>query len=102
MPMRCARFPWIIVLLVGLVACVPLPGNHSLSRRTVTGKQGENTLVAQDGSACRVTAAAYERVQIGDDHTCAWKEVEANGTGRAIPDTRPSPRRRPGLPNPPS
>jgi hypothetical protein len=82
-------------------ACIPLPGNRSLSRRTVFGKQGENTLVADDGASCRVTADAFARVQIGDDHTCAWKEVNADGTGRTVPDTRPGRTTLPGRPGRP-
>jgi hypothetical protein len=84
-----------------LAACVPLPGNRSLARRAVAGKQGENVLVAHDGSWCRVTAAAFARAQIGDDHTCAWQEVGADGSGRAIPDARPGRTRLPAVPRPP-
>ncbi len=97
--MRSARLVLAGAVLVS--ACIPLPGNRSLSRRTVAGKQGENTLVSTDGSSCRVTASAFERAQIGDDHTCAWKEVEADGSGRALPDGRPERTRLPGRPGKP-
>ena len=79
-------------------ACVPLPGNRELSRRGVSGKQGEDTLVSFDGASCRVTADAFARVQVGDEHTCAWKQVEADGSGRAVPDLRPGRTRLPARP----
>ncbi len=79
-------------------ACVPLPGGHSLTRRTVYGKQGENVLVADDGSTCRVRGDTYERVQPGDEHTCAWKDADDQATPRAVPDPKPVPRRPPGRP----
>ena len=80
-------------------ACVPLPGNRSISRRMVVGKQGEDTLVADDGAWCRVTAPAFARVQVGDEHTCAWKEADDGAP--AVPDGRPRRTRLPGLPDRP-
>jgi hypothetical protein len=93
----------IVALLAAVVAsaCVPLPGNRALARRAVTGKQGENVLVSTDGSWCRVTAAAFARVQVGDDHTCAWQEVADDGSGRVVPDARPGRTRLPAVPGRP-
>ena len=82
-------------------ACVPLPGNRELSRRAVAGKQGEDTLVSFDGASCRVTADAFARVQVGDDHTCAWQQVAGDGSGRAVPDLRPGRTRLPARPGGP-
>ncbi len=87
---RCWRAAPVAAALV-LAACIPLPGGHSLSRRQVTGKQGAHTLIADDGATCAVTAPTFEKVQVGDDHTCAWKEAE-DRSGPALPTGR-QPRR---------
>jgi hypothetical protein len=93
--------PFAVAGVLACAACVPLPGNRALSRRSVAGKQGEDTLVSFDGASCRVTADAFARVQVGDDHTCAWKEVAADGSGRAVPDPRPGRTRLPARPGGP-
>lgn len=78
----------LLLFALAAAACIPLPRGHALSRRTVWSKQGEDTLVAQDGSWCRVTATTFARVRVGDDHTCVWKEVGASGAGRVVSDVR--------------
>lgn len=88
------------VAVVLAAGCVPLPGGHSLTRRVVAGKQPENTLVAQDGSTCRVRGDEYDRAQVGDERRCAWKDVGVDGSGRGTPSPRPEPRRLPGRPVP--
>ena len=93
--------PMTLAGALACAACVPLPGNRELSRRPVSGKQGEDTLVSFDGASCRVAADAFARVQVGDEHTCAWKQVEADGSGRAVPDLRPDRTRLPARPGRP-
>jgi hypothetical protein len=44
----------------------------------VTGKSGEDTLVSSDGGTCRVTAKAFERVRIGDEHVCVWESTKGS------------------------
>ena len=94
-----SRRPHVLGLAVltslGAAACLPLPGGHTLQRREVVNKGGENRLVSRDGAFCRVTADTYERVQIGDQHTCAWREHDREGGERVDPEGFPLPRRQP-------
>jgi hypothetical protein len=101
-----------VVLLAGAVlahaalaaACIPLPGRRSAVARTVSGKRGEDVLVAAGGWWCRVGAATFARVQLGDRHRCAWEAADAaepGGTGRAVPDARPGRTRLPARPSDP-
>jgi hypothetical protein len=71
-------------------ACVPLPGGRELSRKTVWAKEGEATLVADDGARCEVSPARFERTRVGDDAACAWR------LGDGAPDKRPAERNRRG------
>lgn len=85
-----------------LAACLPLPGGRELSTQAVTGKRGENIVVASDGSYCRVAPATFERLRIGDDHTCIWQVVQGDGSGGTTPDHPPTAPRTPtsGFPPP--
>ena len=79
-------------LLVG--GCIPLPGGHALTRKTVAAKEGDATLVADDGARCTVPPGTFTAVQPGDDHACVWKEPE----GGARTPTPSVPRRPLGPP----
>ena len=61
-------------LLLG--GCIPLPGGHALTRKTVVAKEGDATLVADDGARCTVPPRTFTAVQSGDEHACVWKEPE--------------------------
>lgn len=65
--------------LLGVGACIPLPGGHMLGSKVVAAKAGSNTLVANDGTRCSVSDEAYEKVRIGDSHTCAWSPRAGEG-----------------------
>jgi hypothetical protein len=83
----------LIPALAASPGCVPLPRGHEISSRAVAGKRDGDTLVAADGSWCRVTAAAYERARVGEGHTCMWKvddEGRAAGSGGRRPPGRPA------------
>jgi hypothetical protein len=83
-------------LLLG--GCIPLPGGYVLSRKTVVAKEGDATLVADDGSRCRIPQRSFVEVQTGDEHTCAWNE--GSDAGRT-PGRVPAPAfPRPTLPPP--
>jgi hypothetical protein len=83
----------LFAMLVPALACIPLPHGHELSSRTVTGKRDDDTLLADDGSWCRVGPAVFERAKVGEGHTCVWKVGrEANGGRRSVPG-RPTPAR---------
>lgn len=84
-----------VVLLAA--ACVPLPGGRSLARRTIAAKEGDATLVADDGSRCTVPADAFARVGVGEEYACVWKETDV-GAPRGTPRTGPREPRRPGPP----
>ena len=88
------------LLAAGLVlttACVPLPGHRYIAKEFVARKEGENTLVAANGATCRVKADTYEKVQVGDEHACAWQYPDDTRPA-ADATTDPRPRRAPGLP----
>jgi hypothetical protein len=72
----------LLVALLGAAACVPLPGGRELSRKTVWGKEGDATLVADDGSRCEVGSRQFERTTVGDEAVCAWKLPDARTTRR--------------------
>ena len=61
-------------LLLG--GCIPLPGGHALTRKAVAAKEGDATLVAEDGARCTVPPRTFTAVQPGDEHACVWKEAE--------------------------
>ena len=72
-----------VALMAGPFAgCIPLPGGRSIAQQEVAGKSGEDTLVARSGDSCRVSADVFERIRIGDAHTCPWQSVR--GTGEAV------------------
>jgi hypothetical protein len=72
----------LLVVLFAEAACVPLPGGRELSRKTVWGKEGEATLVADDGSRCEVGSRQFERTKLGDEAVCAWKLPDSRTTRR--------------------
>lgn len=60
--------------------------------KTVSAKYAPSTLVAFDGSECRVTAGRFERTQVGDRIWCFWRE-RGDGGGPGLgpvggPDSR--------------
>ena len=63
-------------LLLG--GCIPLPGGHALTRKTVAAKEGTATLVADDGARCTVPPRTFTALQAGDEHACVWKEPEGS------------------------
>ncbi|GJG87983.1 hypothetical protein tb265_31640 [Gemmatimonadetes bacterium T265] len=78
--------------------CVPLPRYGYVGKAFVARKEGEKTLVADDGSTCRVKGDVFDKVQVGDNHTCAWRSPsDARPNADATPDPRP--RRAPVLPS---
>lgn len=73
-----------VALMAGMcTACIPLPGGRAVAQQEVAGKTGEDTLVARSGDTCRVSADVFERIRIGDAHTCLWQSTR--GTGEAVP-----------------
>lgn len=72
--------------LLGIGACLPLPGGHVLGSKVVAAKAGSNTLVANDGTRCSVSDAAYEKARIGDAHTCAWSRQAGEGDRMRPPE----------------
>jgi hypothetical protein len=50
--------------------------------KTVHAKEEPATLVALDESTCRVTAARFQRVNVGDRVTCHWQR---RGGERPVP-----------------
>jgi hypothetical protein len=83
----------LLAVLAPALACIPLPHGHEVSSRTVTGKRDDDTLLADDGSWCRVSPTVFERAKVGEGHTCVWKVGrEANGGRRSVPG-RPAPAR---------
>ena len=86
--------------LLVLGGCVPLPRGHVLERRLVVAKEGEATLVSDDGARCPVDAGTFAKVNVGDEHACVWKHGETGGaTAPGVPGARvPS---APGVRRPP-
>ena len=82
------------LLLLG--GCLPLPGGHALTRKIVAAKEGEATLVADDGARCKVPPRTFAAVQPGGEHACVWKE--ADGSPVPTPSAPRPPRRLPGQP----
>jgi len=72
-------------------ACIPLPRGQTLSRKTVASKEVESTLVADDGARCSVSADTFASVQVGDEHSCIWKEREGKPEHTAAPPHVPDP-----------
>jgi hypothetical protein len=81
-----------------LAGCIPLPRGHSLTRKTVAAKEGEATLVADDGARCRVPPSTFTAVQPGEEHACVWKEVDSS-TRTPTPSAPRAPRQLPGQPH---
>lgn len=77
------------LLLLG--GCIPLPGGHALTRKTVASKEGEGTLVADDGARCSVPPDTFAAVQAGDEHACIWKERGGKPEHTAAPPRVPDP-----------
>lgn len=91
-------------LVVGLfTACIPLPGQREISSQVVTGKSGEDTLLAGN-ALCRVGPDVMARVQVGDPHRCIWMR-SGNDGAPAVGDPRRGAKggspTRPVLPPPP-
>ena len=74
------RAPVAGLALALLAACVPLPRGHVLDRRAVRAKEGEATLVSDDGARCKVDPATFARLEVGDEHRCVCTRDDA---GRA-------------------
>ena len=81
-------------LLLG--GCIPLPGGHALTRKMVATKEGDATLVADDGARCTVPPRTFTAVQPGDEHACVWKEPEGDVRTPPIPGASRPTRRPPG------
>jgi hypothetical protein len=71
------RIVWVIAAL-SLGGCLA-PAKYSMGadgqgwgRKPVDGKVAPATLVARDGSVCRVSAERFGRVEVGDRVTCMW------------------------------
>jgi hypothetical protein len=66
-------------LVVGLfTACIPLPGQREISSLVVTGKSGEDTLLAGN-ALCKVGPDVMARVEVGDTHRCIWMRSGNDG-----------------------
>ncbi len=78
-----------------VTACVPLPGGYVLSQKPVAAKEGAATLVADDGTRCRVPPGAFAEVKPGDEHSCAWHEGAAAGRAPERAQDPTVPRRTP-------
>lgn len=51
----------------------PLMGERGPQRKTVTGKEAPDRLVAVDGTLCMVSASKSESVEMNDKVWCAWR-----------------------------
>lgn len=93
--------PMLAICSLVINACIPLPHGYTVSRKTVATKEGDATLVAVDGTRCTVPSNTFVEVKPGDDHTCAWKDVDETGRTPArspepsIPRSSPAPSRPP-------
>ncbi len=65
-----------------LSACIPLPRGYSVSPKSVAAKSGTHTLLADDGSTCKVSEKVFAEIDIGDVKTCTWGPAgESAGAG---------------------
>ena len=100
-----SRSAALVLAAASVAACVPLPGNRTVSRQWVARKEAENTLVSNSGATCRVKDDVYAKVNVGDEHTCVWKYASTNDAPAAGSPTSPvqdqAPRRAPGRPGGP-
>ena len=82
--MRCTIF-----IVAAAAACSPAPARVSTpgpravkvedglelgwAKKRVITKQPPSTLIAQDGTICRVTSDRYKGTEIGRDTACDWQ-----------------------------
>jgi len=57
----------------GVVVTSPATVKAGTMRKRVVSKQEPDTLVAEDGTTCRVSADRYRDVEIGRDELCTWQ-----------------------------
>ena len=75
-----------VAILIGVGACrpgarvSPTPGGVRVDEarlgwatKRVLTKQEPSTLIAQDGTICRVTADRFKSTEIGRDTACNWQ-----------------------------
>jgi hypothetical protein len=48
-------------------------GERGPQRKTVTGKEGPDRLIAVDGTLCIVSASKFESVEVNEKVWCAWR-----------------------------
>ncbi|WP_145979032.1 hypothetical protein [Gemmatimonas phototrophica] len=82
MPQLLARIARTVIVASTFCACIPLPGQRELSSQVVTGKSGEDTLLAGN-ALCKVGPDAMARVQVGDTHRCIWMRSGNDGAPAA-------------------
>ncbi len=76
----------VFVVIAGVVACSPgarvspTPGGIRVDEprlgwgtKRVLTKQEPSTLIAQDGTICRVTSDRFKDTQVGRDTACNWQ-----------------------------
>lgn len=57
----------------GVVVISPGTPESGLMRKRVTAKQEPDRLIAEDGTACRVSAERFRAVEVGNDELCNWQ-----------------------------
>ena len=76
--MKIARLVISAALAAGLAGCGPLIefGANSAGlgspSKPVHAKDPPDTLIASDGTSCRVPQARFEQIEVGDHITCVW------------------------------
>ena len=58
---------------VGVVVTSPATPKRGAMRKRVTTKREPDTLVAEDGTTCRVSRDRFRDVEIGRDELCNWQ-----------------------------
>ena len=56
----------------GTMATSPEPALVAATRREVLTKRAPDTLIARDGSSCRVEAKVYVATTVGSQFRCPW------------------------------
>jgi hypothetical protein len=57
----------------GVVIVSPATPKRGQMRKRVTAKQEPDRLIAEDGTACRVSAERFRAVEVGNDELCNWQ-----------------------------
>jgi hypothetical protein len=57
----------------GVIVTSPATAKAGTMRKRVVSKQKPDTLVAEDGTTCRVSPERYRDVEIGRDELCTWQ-----------------------------